>query len=498
MNKYVLMVQLETKESAAVIQKNMDEVKDQYDLTYKEYCKNKLYTLSGDALKKKCRLLSKRKKLRFEAYERITAKTGMTQKEIVSAITNLNKKEIAKINVFHYEKYELYCGTAVEQEQKLKLIAEKKQFEEELKGILNQIDLGEKDYTDSNLNAKMEAYCQTLRKLFTEGYKKQHQTTVSFSLPQVLSDEVFYEDVLTDMEVVQELLGFTFQEYLTFHFNEKSLEEKRTYLSNKERMHYLNRVNSPEGSKLLASKRRCYNLLGEYFQRKQLFFSDTDSFPAFEAFCKENTSFVKKGLNGAMGNGIELIHIDEATDLKALYQKLLEENGSFVVEELIEAHPIIKNLNPTSVNTVRLETYFDDEKVSYGDVFMRIGQNGAFVDNAGQGGIFVAVDIETGQISSDGYDEEGRTYITHPQTGTVFKGYQLPAWEEALALGKRVGDKVPGARFIGWDLAYTVENKWIVVEGNSKPQIIANQASQRKGLKKKFLSLIAANLEETV
>lgn len=115
-----------------------------------------------------------------------------------------------------------------------------------------------------------------------------------------------------------------------------------------------------------------------------------------------------------------------------------------------------------------------------------MGRNGSFVDNAGAGGIFGAVDVDTGKITAVA-DENQHHYTEHPDTHVALIEFCVPQWEEACAVAKRAAQSVPEATFVGWDLAYT-DRGWIVVEGNHCPLIIYQIATER-GLLKEFDSM---------
>jgi len=190
-----------------------------------------------------------------------------------------------------------------------------------------------------------------------------------------------------------------------------------------------------------------------------------------------------------MGRGIK--PIEPKRGKKELqFKELLDEYGSFIVEELIQPHDAIRTLNPDSVNTVRVITYFDGEKTIIHDTFMKVGKKGSFVDNGGAGGIFVSVDPITGKFKSNGCDENGVIYETHPDTGVPFIGYQLPDWEQARALGMELSTKVPGLKYIGWDFTYTKKKKWIIVEGNAKTQFFGQQCTTGVGMRKNFIETV--------
>ncbi len=492
MEKYVELVADITHDNVKQVKEQMDFIQRKYGLTYKEYHKNELYLLSVSELHKKAAKIQRRKEKRNEAFAKILRDSGMTRKEVIENIKKLNEKNILKINVLFFEKFNLYRMNEKEQEETLHLIAQRNALRDALLSDFQRVDRGELSYTD--LEEKIALFYDMVERLSTPEFHEKLKDIFVTGRDCNTFDESQLRKIVIDMEVSRMILGFSFPEYVCFHFERKSLAERRTYISNKERMQVLGSLNTEEGSDLLNNKVECYRLLEKYYGRKQVYIQKSEDYPQFENFCRRRKVFVKKSVALSMGKGIEPIYIDKKTDLKALMEEFLTDSGSFAAEELISIHKKIKKLNPTSVNTVRVETFFDGEKTVIRDVFMRIGQSGAFVDNAGAGGIFVSVDPQTGIINSNGFDEYGNTYMKHPDTGVAFKGYRLPGWKKALRLCIEISDKVPGVKFIGWDIAYTSRRKWVIVEGNAKPQIICNQTSQEKGLKKTFLQCV--NMEK--
>ena len=133
--------------------------------------------------------------------------------------------------------------------------------------------------------------------------------------------------------------------------------------------------------------------------------------------------------------------------------------------------------NPTSVNSIRLATVKYDDTVDVIAGFFRTGRQGSIVDNAGAGGVFGTIDIETGIIDAVG-DEYGNNYINHPDTDIKILGFSIPNWEEAKQLAKELAMIVKGNRYAGWDLALT-DKGWVMVEGNSRGQFVWQMPRQK-------------------
>ncbi len=285
------------------------------------------------------------------------------------------------------------------------------------------------------------------------------------------------------------LLGFNLVEYVMFDLNHKSLPEKREFITEPERAVVLDTVNDMSQADNLDDKYKTYCFLKEYYGRDMILIESEKDLPKFREFCKNNPTFVRKLFYDSMGRGVQPMEVGD--DVDGLFHSLLaEEPDGFIAEGLIKSHPALSALNPDSVNTARLITYYDGENMFVYKPFMKIGQKGSFVDNGGAGGIFTAINAEKGYFESNGIDEKGRRYDTHPYTGVTFEGFQLPDWEQALALGRKICDKIPGFRFIGWDLAYTEEGKWIIVEGNSITQFLGQQSTRNLGAKRHLIEVV--------
>ena len=130
--------------------------------------------------------------------------------------------------------------------------------------------------------------------------------------------------------------------------------------------------------------------------------------------------------------------------------------------------------NETSVNTVRVITVKTKKGIVVPYCILRMGRRGAFVDNSGNGGVIACIDYASGKLNTDGYDEKGDIYLAHPDTGTTFKGTQLPDWDKLQALSEEVANRTKKINMVGWDFAHTPIG-WVMVEGNDSPHIIAQQ-----------------------
>lgn len=490
MNKqnYIQKVANSTGRSYAETKLTMDEAVERFQITYKEYYNNKLYELSYVRQSLEATKIIRKRERTNSRMNFVMAETGLSKSEIYDEINKLNEKSEVKITLALYSKYELYKFKDEALDNRLKALANRNKLKNSLTDSLSQINSGHLSYDD--IQNSINEFTSLISYLLTENHKKELYERL---LPSHIdleygSDE--FERIVADLEATRLLMNFTITEYVMYHFSRKSWQEKNTFLSDKERSIILNTVNDQTKFDLLDNKHESYQLLKKYYKRKMLYLNSISDFPKFRRFCRKNSTFVVKPPFDRMGRGIKCITISKTTDLRSLFTSLLDEFNEVILEQLIKPHADIKRLNPDSVNTVRVVTYYEDGNTTIHLPFMKIGRQGSFVDNGGAGGILVAVDPKTGTLISDGIDELGIVYKKHPETGIEFKNYTLPNWNKAIALANKLSSKVPGIPYVGWDMTCTEKGEWIIVEGNAKTQFFGQQAPIGIGARMNLINTI--------
>ena len=292
------------------------------------------------------------------------------------------------------------------------------------------------------------------------------------------------ENVRRDMQFCHFAYGFTPGEYFAFRLEQKTAEQRREFISSRLRMVYRCRMNDILQADRYNDKAKTYALFKPYYRREAVVIETTKDYPAFEAFVDAHPVFVKKAVFEAQGNSVELVDIGKWNDPRQLFDKLIAV-GKHILEERIVQSPQMAVFNESSVNTVRAITFNTRNGIVVPYCIVRTGAPGAFVDNAGAGGVEARIDFDTGEIVTDGYDEMGGVFANHPASGTPMKGHRLPDWDQLKTLVNELPRKTPMIKFIGWDLAHTRDG-WVVVEGNENCFIVAQQMIQDRGMRSVF------------
>ena len=304
--------------------------------------------------------------------------------------------------------------------------------------------------------------------------------------------------ILFDMAncILNDHIGY--MEYNLFHFVGKSKKDRQTYVTFDYSQHLFKTLNDDDYVAVFNDKLQFNKFFKEYLGRDFLDISES-TYEDFEKFCQGKDVFFCKPADSCSGKGIyKNIHIDENSDLREIYE-YLKENSLFVEESIVQCEEM-NELNPTSINTVRVTTLLDDNNeahVMY--ALQRIGLKGMSVDNVGSGGIYTILSEEGTIINPCWSDKTITTYTKHPDSGKKLIGFRVPYFSFALELCKSAAKREPHVRYVGWDIAITDKGP-VIVEGNPLPgyDMPQNYFVTRKdtGLKPDFERIL--NHSETV
>lgn len=281
------------------------------------------------------------------------------------------------------------------------------------------------------------------------------------------------------------LLHKTFyEEYDRYDFAHKSQTQRRTYITDYYRNRVCRRINNPRQQALIMDKYRAAQVLKDYYGRRFMKVASETDRAAFIRFGEDMGQLVAKPVDDCGGRGVRLLAPQASHQWADLFDEMIGQKRRFIVEERIVQDPFMAAFNPSSVNTVRINTFLHRGRVSRFTAILKTGRKGTFVDNGAQGGIMALAHSETGLIVTDAIDDLGHSFTVHPDSGQAFRGVQIPRWEELKRTTTEMALLFPRLTFIGWDMALTPDG-WIAVEGN-KGEFFAEQIVLRRGLKKEF------------
>lgn len=140
-------------------------------------------------------------------------------------------------------------------------------------------------------------------------------------------------------------------------------------------------------------------------------------------------------------------------------------SSDYIVQEIITQHAFFSELNPSSVNTVRMETLNLNGNTSVLSAFIRIGAKGSFVDNiSGREGMVVGVD-ENGSLSQFGLSKD-YDKVYESSSGKKFEGLVIPKYEYIKNTVIELHKHFPLVNLINWDVALDEDGVAKIIEIN--------------------------------
>ena len=228
---------------------------------------------------------------------------------------------------------------------------------------------------------------------------------------------------------------------------------------------FVKKLNPKENWHLVSDKYLFNKRFKDFLGRDYMLINDKN-FDEFKKFVSGKEYIVVKPLAATWGLGVEKIKI--SSDLKKLYNRLLE-NKQLLVEEVAIQNKDVSKLHKESINTIRVVTI----RNKYGVVsvigsIIRMGTGHNVVDNFHNGGIYAPIDIKTGKICGTAIGKSVDRFEIHPTSKVKLVGYQLPNWDKVIDTAINAHNKMPELGYIGWDVYITSDGAGLI-EANEYP-----------------------------
>lgn len=324
----------------------------------------------------------------------------------------------------------------------------------------------------------------------TGSYNKSLFKAIEKFAPDIIGNKAELANLKKDIKHNYYVCKANPEEYFLMGLADCDDEKRKSFVTDKYMYMTMGRyVSRKKHDQEIEDKYNFYLLAKQYFKREVIRVNDVGNYDEFLHMALRVRELILKPLDAAMGSGIFAASVNSEEEAKKLFESLLKKGGSWVVEERIRQSSEMAVWNESSVNTVRFHS-FNNKITGFHTMkpFLRTGRKGSVVDNAGSGGVFANVDVETGCLSTCGIDEMGRRYECHPDSGVKFEGWQIPRYDELVSTVKEMHLNVmPDHPYIGWDMALTDEG-WVVIECNWGQ--LVNQYADHIGLKKEFMEYL--------
>lgn len=339
------------------------------------------------------------------------------------------------------------------------------------------------------IHSRLLAKCLAIAKYLKrgEGYQEAQQLIEAFVGAEKRADRRYVRKLTLEMFFSEFYYQVSAKEYFLYQFEGKTDTERRAYIGGVEYARLCREIGDAKSKETLDDKYACYVFFKKFYGRDVIKVSCQEDKSTFENFLSKHREFVVKPIDLRGGIGIRRMSA-ENMNIDECFQEVLA-NGPCVVEQYIDQAYALARFHPQSVNTIRIATFDNLSGIKILFSIFRTGIGDTAVDNTDQGGVFASVNTENGKIQSGGYTKGGGIYQTHPDTGCVFYGFQIPYWSDLLHVVLKAAQAFPQHNYICWDFALA-NSGWVMVEANARGSFEAHQmfaGGFREAFMKEFL-----------
>lgn len=178
---------------------------------------------------------------------------------------------------------------------------------------------------------------------------------------------------------------------------------------------------------------------------------------------KEREVVIKKAVNSQGGYGVFFLNGNNMIyDFRKIIRNI---SGDVVIQRPVHQHPLLAQLHPESVNTMRIVSLLTGNHVKIYAVALKIGTGNSRTDNGCQGGIYVGVNPDS-SLKEYGILDDGTVLHCHPDLDYFFADKKVPCLSSALELVKNAHVFMGHFRLVSWDVTIDDKGKAVLIEAN--------------------------------
>ncbi len=276
--------------------------------------------------------------------------------------------------------------------------------------------------------------------------------------------------------------GASAKEYFLYEFYKKNMYEINTYVTRRRRYWFMKQLNEGTYRKPVEDKVLFSKMFAEFTKRKIIDGNAIESQEFFKLINSdgEGKRWIVKPREGYDGKDIFVFTATkDKGEMQKIYKKIY--GKGYVIEEYVKQIGKLHDLNPQTVNTIRVNVLNWQDTLFVVNAFLRIGQGGEqCVDNFHAGGVVAAIDLQSGIVTYGATDLDMHYYVFHPITKLQILGTCIPRWDEVLDIVKKAALKVADVPYTSWDVMVS-EDRVLIIEGNTYGDTELQQVSDKIG-----------------
>ena len=178
---------------------------------------------------------------------------------------------------------------------------------------------------------------------------------------------------------------------------------------------------------------------------------------------------IKPTVETCNGEGVEQIRDFSPDAIRGLFSHYA---FNFIVQEKVKQHPALSQVNPTSLNSMRLYTYrhLDGSyQFLYPYAHLRFGGKGAIKDNVSQGGGTCLID-ENGLVD-DRVFRFKHMEVSSLKQETGIENLVIPHYQRVIDTLIDMHKRLPYFDYVGWDVTVLPSGEPLLIEFNLAPSV---------------------------
>lgn len=194
-----------------------------------------------------------------------------------------------------------------------------------------------------------------------------------------------------------------------------------------------------------------------------------DETTVIELLYSKQEVVIKNVFDSGCGRNVKKYAFSDKSDVEKM---LLEwDVDNYIVQEVIKQHDFLAQFNTSSVNVMRINSFYHDGKVEIVTPILRFGMPGYATDICFIDGEEI---INFVGITNDGYlkkeviDFRGMKKPIGEYIKTENINMRIPGWDEIIKVIKENAPSLKYFGYIGWDITVSSDGKPIVIEYNIK------------------------------
>lgn len=205
---------------------------------------------------------------------------------------------------------------------------------------------------------------------------------------------------------------------------------------------------------------------GDFYDADETYIPSNDKETLRKCLLAQSGVIVKNAVDTGSGLNVSK-HATTSVEEADAVLDLLEKEKNLIVQKLVRQHPFFAQFNESSVNILRINTWYHEGKVHISTPLLRFGTPGFSTDVCFIDGeeIIHMLGITPDGYTSDRVYELNGTWSPTEQVITPAR-QRVPSWDKITDMLRTCASKLPHFRVIGWDVTVDESGEPVVIEYN--------------------------------